>query len=91
MPQRYLPDLAKDAGVLAAGLGPLAFLGPFGTPAVFISLLNIFIFGLLRVYDIRLVIADAIRLLVNSQDGKLPQLDAWPFGFTAESLPQSYE
>jgi hypothetical protein len=49
----YLTDLAKDGGVLAAGFTPLAFLGQFGTPAVFISLLNILIFGLLRFYDIR--------------------------------------
>jgi hypothetical protein len=49
----YLSDLAKDGGVLAVGFGPLAFLGQFGTPAVLISLLNIIVVGLLRLYDIR--------------------------------------
>jgi len=49
----YLPDLAKDGGLLAVGFGPLAFLNQFGTPAVLISLLNIIVFGLLRFYDIR--------------------------------------
>lgn len=49
----HFADFAKDGGALAVGLGPLAFLGQFGTPAVLISLLNIIVVGLLRYYDIR--------------------------------------
>lgn len=50
----HIHDLMKDAGGLAAGFGPLAFFGAWGTPAVLISLLNIVVFGLLRFYNIKL-------------------------------------
>ncbi len=49
----YFQDLVKDGGVLTAGFAPLALLGQYGTPAVLMSLLNLLIFGLLRIYDIR--------------------------------------
>lgn len=55
-------DLAKDAGGLAAGFGPLAFFGQWGTPAVLISLLNIIVFGPIRFYDVRLKSRERIEL-----------------------------
>lgn len=58
----YLPDLAKDGGVLAVGFGPLAFLGQFGTPAVLVAILNIVVFGALRFYDIRVRSRERVEL-----------------------------
>ena len=50
----HLPELVKDGGVLATGFAPLAFLGQWGTPAVFVSVFNVLVFGALRLYDVRL-------------------------------------
>jgi hypothetical protein len=46
----HFQDPAKDAAGLTAGFTPLAFLAPFGGPAVAVSLLNILVFALLRFY-----------------------------------------
>jgi hypothetical protein len=58
----HFQDLAKDAAGLAAGFTPLAFLAPFGGPAVAVSLLNILVFALLRFYDIRTRSRERIEL-----------------------------
>ena len=58
----HFQDLAKDAAGLTAGFTPLAFLAPFGGPAVAVSLLNIIIFALLRFYDIRTRSRERIEL-----------------------------
>lgn len=55
-------DLAKDLGGLAAGFTPLAFLGQLGTPAALLSLVNILVFGALRLYDIRLRARERLQL-----------------------------
>jgi hypothetical protein len=58
----HFQDLAKDAAGLTAGFTPLAFLVPFGGPAVVVSLLNILVFALLRYYDIRTRSRERIEL-----------------------------